>query len=75
MNNIMKCWEFKKCGKEITRDCAAVVENAGDVCWIMSGTTCSGELQGNFIKKVGTCKQCDYYQYVQATNIEMNAVR
>jgi methyl-accepting chemotaxis protein len=73
MDDMLKCWEFKKCGKEKTRDCVAVVENAGDLCWIMTGTSCNGESQGSFAQKVGTCKQCDYYLYARRKSGDRSA--
>ncbi len=65
MSGILNCWEFMKCGRDITKDCAAVEKKAGDVCWIIAGTMCGGKPQGTFSQKVGSCKKCGYYQYMQ----------
>jgi len=63
--NMQNCWEFKKCGREVARDCNAVIKNAGNFCWMFAGTMCGGVPQGTFVEKVGDCKKCDFYQYAQ----------
>jgi hypothetical protein len=63
MEILMKCWEFKKCGRDATGDCPAVTRKAGHICWMVAGTMCGGEVQGSFAKKIKNCKQCDFYLY------------
>lgn len=64
MDVLLNCWEFKKCGREITGDCAAVKKNAGRICWLVAGTMCGGEPQGSFAKKIRNCRLCDFYLHV-----------
>ncbi len=64
MEKMQKCWEFKKCGREVTRDCNAIIKNADNFCWMFAGTMCDGVPQGTFVEKFGSCKQCDFYLYV-----------
>jgi eukaryotic-like serine/threonine-protein kinase len=40
-------------------------KNAGRSCWIVSGTLCKGELQGEFAKKYKNCLECDFYKSVR----------
>lgn len=63
--SMLQCWEFKKCGREATKDCPAVVKKAGELCWMVAGTMCGGATQGTFVQKDGNCNKCDFYQYVQ----------
>jgi methyl-accepting chemotaxis protein len=66
----LQCWEFKKCGREVTMDCPAVVKKAGDLCWMVAGTLCGGQAQGTFVKKIGNCKKCDFFEYMQQRKAE-----
>lgn len=60
----LNCWEYKKCGRENTGDCPAVSSNMGRACWRVAGTLCGGRVQGTFAEKLGNCKDCDYYSYI-----------
>ncbi len=70
----VKCWDFLKCGREVDGGCPVPVEsrldgvnggkNAGRVCWIIEGTFCRDEVQGTFIQKFSTCKECDFFKLV-----------
>lgn len=55
------CWEFKKCGRNITNYCPAFTQNMGRMCWLIAGTMCGGKVQGTFAQKIGNCKLCDFY--------------
>ncbi|MDI6716248.1 MAG: hypothetical protein QME63_04830 [Actinomycetota bacterium] len=57
----MNCWEFKKCGRDKTKDCPAYPFN-GKSCWLTAGTMCGGKIQGTFAQKLGDCTKCDFYQ-------------
>jgi len=63
MQTKQKCWEFKKCGREKTGDCPAILKKSTDQCWLVAGTLCGGKPQGTFVEKIGNCKTCDYYLY------------
>ncbi|MDO9288953.1 MAG: hypothetical protein Q7T83_09190 [Thermodesulfovibrionales bacterium] len=39
--------------------------NAGRSCWLIAGTLCQGQVQGNFAKKYKNCEICDFYQGVR----------
>ena len=65
MTEKMNCWEFKKCDKEKTADCPAVLRKAGRYCWLVAGTMCGDKPQGIFTEKTGTCFLCDFWRYMR----------
>jgi hypothetical protein len=79
------CWEFMGCKKEL---CAAHSEkrlngihggiNAGRACWVVAGTRCGGQVQGDYAQKIGNCMKCDFYLDVAkeegAPNLKNGAV-
>ncbi len=40
-------------------------KNAGRTCWVIAGTLCKGEVQGNFAKKYKNCEVCNFYQSIK----------
>ncbi len=40
-------------------------KNAGRACWVVAGTFCRGEVQGEFASKSHNCTQCDFYLKVK----------
>lgn len=40
--------------------------NGGRTCWIIAGTLCKGEIQGEFAKKFQNCQSCDFYLATRA---------
>jgi len=66
----MRCWEFKKCGRDKTGDCPAY-PNHGKECWRIAGTMCGGKIQGTFAQKLANCMDCDYYKYVKGITNEI----
>lgn len=66
--NLIKCWEFKKCGKP---DCPSY-ENDNLRCWQSAGTFCGGRVQGAFAQKYGNCKGCNVF--ITACPTEMDTV-
>jgi hypothetical protein len=38
---------------------------AGRSCWAVAGTLCTGEVQGTFAKKFGSCLMCSFYREVE----------
>jgi len=52
-------------------------KNAGRTCWVIAGTLCKGEVQGNFAKKYKNCEVCDFYQSIkkeEGTKFTLSAV-
>ena len=34
----------------------------GRICWAVAGTLCQGRVQGEFAKKLGDCRRCEFFQ-------------
>jgi DNA-binding XRE family transcriptional regulator len=56
------CWVIRKCPMETRRNCPAWEFNLGQLCWFVSGTMCRGQAQGNWQKKMNTCRECEVFQ-------------
>lgn len=39
-------------------------KNAGRCCWVVAGTFCKGEIQGEFARKILDCLRCPFHDYV-----------
>jgi hypothetical protein len=72
----MNCWESKKCGREAKGSkaaelgvCPAYTKNAGQACWMVTGTFCDDEVQGTFAKKEHNCMNCDFYQQFDVAHL------
>lgn len=63
---VPNCWEHKKCGRNLTRDCPAYNKNLGRMCWIVSGTMCGGVVHGTFARKTMDCQACDFFLLANA---------
>ncbi|MEW6108246.1 MAG: GGDEF domain-containing protein [Nitrospirota bacterium] len=53
-----RCWEIKKCSK---KDCPAYLKPDGR-CWLVAGTMCKGNVQGEFALKYKSCTECEVYR-------------
>lgn len=53
---VVKCWEKLGCEK---KDCPAYGKLR---CWSIAGTSCHGEVQGEFAQKLGDCRKCVVYK-------------
>jgi diguanylate cyclase (GGDEF)-like protein len=54
----VRCWEKKRCSKT---GCPAY-EGPDGRCWLVAGTMCGGEPQGEFAVKYRSCTECDVYR-------------
>ncbi|RJQ42832.1 MAG: GGDEF domain-containing protein, partial [Gaiellales bacterium] len=57
-DEVPTCWEVKDCK---STDCPAYGHEHVR-CWLLAGTFCRGEVQGEFAQKLGDCIRCDVYQ-------------
>lgn len=39
-------------------------KNGGRACWVMTGTLCGGQQQGDFASKLLKCMECDFHNQV-----------
>jgi hypothetical protein len=62
-----KLSEFGTCpaATDISSDGINGGRGGGRVCWAVTGTLCSGEVQGTFTEKITTCMSCDFFQQVK----------
>ncbi|MFC1552528.1 two-CW domain-containing protein [Candidatus Latescibacterota bacterium] len=35
-------------------------KNGGRICWLVAGTFCNGEVQGNFAESIESCIVCEF---------------
>ena len=55
----INCWEFKKCGMDLTLECPAY-PTGGRICYMLAGTLCGGRPQGKYAEKSRDCMECDF---------------
>lgn len=56
----LKCWLLKNCRRS---QCPSF-ENEEGRCWLIAGTLCNGEVQGEFASKYQTCLECDVFKHI-----------
>jgi DNA-binding XRE family transcriptional regulator len=56
-----KCWDIQKCPENKLENCPAWEFKAGDLCWFINGTKCSGEAHNSWEDKMKECRQCDVF--------------
>ena len=52
------CWEVSKCRPEIRDQCPAYRQQAGDLCWMLTGTVCRGVKKTSPAAKLAQCQKC-----------------
>lgn len=57
-----KCWDVLNCSKERQNKCPAREFNAGDLCWFINGTKCSGEAHNTWADKMEECRSCQMFK-------------
>jgi DNA-binding XRE family transcriptional regulator len=53
------CWEIKGCDPQRRTCCPAFVLQAGDLCWMVSGTRCGAAEDATWDRKIPRCQQCE----------------
>ncbi|MBW1864230.1 MAG: helix-turn-helix transcriptional regulator [Deltaproteobacteria bacterium] len=53
------CWNIKNCPTQKKELCPAWEFQSGKLCWFVSGTICSGEVQESWEEKMKNCRSCD----------------
>jgi len=61
--NKTKCWEFFECNEQ---ECP-VFKSKELNCWLVSGTHCRNEIQGQFLEKIEMCLDCEPF----ITNVDL----
>ncbi|OGQ81035.1 MAG: transcriptional regulator [Deltaproteobacteria bacterium RIFOXYA12_FULL_58_15] len=52
------CWQQLTCPRERRELCPTWELRAGDICWLINGTVCHGEVQNSWKKKMQLCRKC-----------------
>lgn len=60
--NTDKCWDILKCPESKQEKCPAYEFDAGDMCWFINGTKCSGEAHNSWADKMEECKTCKVFK-------------
>ena len=58
-NTQKACWTIRKCSPDIRLNCPAWEFKAGTFCWVINGTLCEGEPQGDWNGKMKICRSCE----------------
>jgi PAS domain S-box-containing protein len=64
--SLTPCWEVKKCDDSA---CPSYRNRENLRCWEVAGTSCGGEVQGRFAKKLGSCSLCEVYRSARANPV------
>jgi PAS domain S-box-containing protein len=58
MQKMLKCWDYFECDE---KECP--VYKARELnCWLVSGTHCRNEIQGQFLEKIEMCLSCEPFK-------------
>jgi len=57
-----QCWDIRKCSEDKQKKCPAWEFKAGDLCWFINGTKCSGEAHNSWEDKMIECKSCKVFK-------------
>ncbi len=52
------CWVVKKCPSEIKEQCPAWEFQLGNLCWLVNGTFCCGDVCKDWKEKMECCRSC-----------------
>jgi PAS domain S-box-containing protein len=58
MKEKVECWEFFECQE---KECP-VYKSKEPRCWLVSGTHCRDEIQGQFLEKIEMCLECEAFK-------------
>ena len=56
-----QCWDIQKCPENKLKKCPAWEFKAGDLCWFINGTKCSGEAHNTWEDKMEECRDCKVF--------------
>lgn len=57
-----QCWEILNCSEKTQKECPAWEFKAGDLCWFINGTKCSGKTHDTWDDKMKECRTCKVFQ-------------
>jgi DNA-binding XRE family transcriptional regulator len=53
-----RCWEVRRCSRQMRETCPAWEFKSGHLCWFINGTICQGKSRGSWAQKMVLCKNC-----------------
>lgn len=56
-----KCWDILDCSEKRKESCPAYEFKAGDLCWFINGTKCSGKAHDSWEEKMEECRVCKVF--------------
>jgi DNA-binding XRE family transcriptional regulator len=56
-----KCWDINQCPEEKLSKCPAWEFSAGNMCWFINGTKCSGQAHNSWEDKMEECRTCKVF--------------
>ena len=59
--NGKKCWDINQCPESRLEQCPAWEFKAGDICWFINGTKCSGKAHNSWQNKMEECRNCTVF--------------
>jgi DNA-binding XRE family transcriptional regulator len=62
-----KCWDILGCPDRVQKTCPAWEFNAGDLCWFINGTKCSGNARSSWNEKMEKCQKCKVFKSIFQT--------
>lgn len=60
--NMDKCWDILNCPEKKQKSCPAWEFQAGDLCWFINGTKCSGATHESWEEKMDECRTCKVFK-------------
>jgi hypothetical protein len=64
-----KCWDVLNCPDNRQKKCPAWEFQAGDLCWFINGTKCSGQAHDSWEDKMEECRPCKVFKNLFETNL------
>jgi DNA-binding XRE family transcriptional regulator len=55
------CWKIRQCPTYRRSKCPAWEFKTGDLCWLINGTICEGNVQKNWQEKMKICRSCEVF--------------
>ncbi len=56
------CWDVLQCPADKLKKCPAWEFKAGDMCWFINGTICSGKAHDSWAEKIKECRSCSVFK-------------
>ena len=56
------CWDIQNCPDDLQENCPAREFNAGELCWFINGTKCSGKSHASWEEKMEECRTCEVFK-------------